>query len=190
MKNQFQKSLIAAAVLSMLTSGAVFAAGDTGSETDATGVEALQNPNRRSPAADDSDLKERFTAADTDQDGYLSRDESASDQDLLDRWADFDLDQDDRMSADEYDKYGVTVMENPNRTDIEANHLKDRFSATDTDQDGYISRDEGLVNEEMSKRWTDYDSNSDDMMDQDEFARFDEDERAGWQDADSGTVKP
>jgi Ca2+-binding EF-hand superfamily protein len=56
---------------------------------------------------------------------------------------------------------------------------KETFKKLDTNNDGYISKDEAMADKELSKDWSNADKNRDGKLEESEFSAFEENMRSG-----------
>jgi len=114
-------------------------------------------------AASPGDYSAQFQAMDMDNDGYVAADEIATDEALAARWSDYDLNADQRLDQSEYGQY---------RIETAGAEWAGDFETMDVDRDTYLTDEEIGEDEALYPRWSDFDLNDDQRIDQSEYTQY------------------
>ena|SRR5688572_6904683 len=123
--------------------------------------------------AKDEKPRQGFNDMDKDADGRLTRAEAAGNKDLIARWTQADANNDGVLTRGEYLR-AVTTRKDANATQTKAEDKpqdKNRMGFNDLDKndDGLLSRAEAAGHERLNAKWSELDKNKDGSLSRPEY---------------------
>jgi len=104
-----------------------------------------------------------FRTMDLNQDAYLDIQEVGNDEALAAGWTEYDLNADQRLDQSEYNQYRIETTGADWATE---------YNTLDRDRDTYLSETEIGEDDALYPRWSDFDLNDDQRIDQVEYTQY------------------
>ena len=127
--------------------------------------------------AKDEKPRQGFNDMDKDADGRLTRAEAASNKDLIARWTQADANNDGVLTRGEYLR-AVTTKKDANASQAKSTEGKQQaapkekrlsFNDLDKNDDGLVSRAEAAGSQRLTAKWSELDSNKDGSLSRGEY---------------------
>ena len=142
------------------------------------GTSGGRHGGRPDPAQIRKMLDERFKKADTDSDGFLSKEEAEKGMPMVGRrFAEIDANKDGKISREEIDKAMAHREQRGQHGKDGQKHSDERFKKADKNGDGFLSKDEVTAASPLVRDFDKIDTNKDGKLSREEIRAYADERR-------------